>query len=132
MSRTALSHLEAGMRVASERTVVILAGVFATPPHDLVADTSYPQAKSDRLPVIVALHTEVDMVLALCAAELALAKRCGDAAVVVERAAFWSERLGQLARQWPDPVDRRRLDIARREMGGDAALAQTVTERSPS
>lgn len=109
MSRTALSHLEAGMRVASERTVVILAGVFATPPYELVADTSYPQAKSDRLPEIVALHTEVDMALAMCAAEVELAARCGDLTVLDERSHYWARRLQDLASRWPDSTDRRRL-----------------------
>ncbi len=127
MSRTALSHLEAGMRVASERTVVILAGVFATPPHELVAGTSYPQAKSDRLPTIVALHTEVDMALALCAAELSVARRCGDSSVVVERTSFWSHCLGELAGQWTDPVDRRRLDASRRKMADDLACVRAPT-----
>ena len=124
MSRTALSHLEAGMRVASERTVVILAGVFATPPHELVDGTSYPQAKSDRLPAIVALHTEVDLELALCQAELALLEQLADESRFADDAQQWSARLGQLAKRWPDAVDRRRLADARH------AIAQQSEQRS--
>lgn len=121
MSRTALSHLEAGMRVASERTVVILAGVFATPPHDLVDGTSYPQAKSDRLPAIVALHTEVDMALAVCRAELDLLANLGDGPAFVERANTWSHRLSVLRARWSDSADRRRLDDVRAEIADDIA-----------
>ena len=121
MSRTALSHLEAGMRVASERTVVILAGVFATPPYDLVDGTSYPQAKSDRLPAIVALHTEVDLALALCRAELDLLAELADVPALVERASSWSHRLVALAARWPDPADRRRMEDVRRQIADDIA-----------
>ncbi len=127
MSRTALSHLEAGMRVASERTIVILSGVFGIDPIAFVSGTSYPMAKAERLPVIVALHTEVDLVLALCAAETEIAARSGNAALLFERATWWTQRLRALERRWPDKRDRRRLagEIVRL-----AALANTL-ERSP-
>ncbi len=110
MSRTALSHLEAGMRVASERTVVILSGIFGMNPSSFVAGTSYPMAKAERLPVIVALHTEVDLALALCAAETEVAAQSGNTALVSERASSWASRLRRRERRWPDDRDRRRLD----------------------
>ena len=50
ISRVAVSHLEAGMTVPGERTVVLLAGLFKVEPHELVAGTTYPLAKADRLP----------------------------------------------------------------------------------
>lgn len=109
MSRTALSHLEAGMRVASERTVVILSGIFAIAPLTLVDGTTYPLAKAERLPVVAALHTEVDLALALAAAEVAVAERSGHDELLAERCVFWSERLAALHSQWPDRVDRDRL-----------------------
>ena len=109
MSRTALSHLEAGMRVASERTIVILSGVFGIDPLSFVNGTSYPMAKAERLPVIAALHTEVDMALALCAAETEVAARSGNAGLLVERASWWAQRLRVLERRWPDERDCRRL-----------------------
>ena len=57
VSRTAVSHLEAGMTVPGERTVVLLAGLFKIEPHELVAGTNYPLAKAERLPVVArALH----------------------------------------------------------------------------
>jgi transcriptional regulator with XRE-family HTH domain len=109
MSRTALSHLEAGMRVASERTVVILAGIFGIDPLVLVEGTTYPLAKAERLPVIAALHTEVDLALALASAEVTVAERSGHAEVLAERCAHWVGALAALHRRWPDRVDQERL-----------------------
>ena len=64
LSRVALSHLESGLSDPGERTVALLAGVFGMEPHDLVAGTTYPAAKADRLPLVVARHTEVELQLA--------------------------------------------------------------------
>lgn len=122
MSRTALSHLEAGMRVASERTVVILSGVFGIDPLSFVSGTSYPLAKAERLPAIVALHTEVDLALALCSAETEVAAQSGNTELLVERASSWASRLRVLERRWPDQRDRRRLVV---EIGRLVALAAT-------
>src|SRR3954449_10055749 len=47
ISRTAVSHMEAGMTVPGERTVVLLAGVFKLEPHELVGGTTYPPAKGE-------------------------------------------------------------------------------------
>jgi transcriptional regulator with XRE-family HTH domain len=65
VSRVAVSHLESGVSTPGERTVALLAGLFKVAPHDLVAGTDYPSAKVDRLPVVVAQHTEVELQLAL-------------------------------------------------------------------
>jgi transcriptional regulator with XRE-family HTH domain len=65
ISRVALSHLEAGMSSAGVRTVALLAGVFKLEAHELVADTDYPRAKAERLPVVTARYTEVEHQLAL-------------------------------------------------------------------
>jgi transcriptional regulator with XRE-family HTH domain len=64
MSRTAVSHLEGGISEASERTVILLAGLFALEPHELVAGTLYPPTKAERLPTVTNRHTAVDMALA--------------------------------------------------------------------
>src|SRR5947209_16419283 len=71
ISRVALSHLEAGMTDPGERTVTLVAGVFKVEPHELVADTSYPRAKADRLPLVAARYTEVELQLALLERDLA-------------------------------------------------------------
>ena len=65
VSRTAVSHAEAGLSIPGERTVALLAGLFGMEPHELVAGTDYPSAKAERLPVVVARHTEVEHELAL-------------------------------------------------------------------
>ena len=68
ISRVAVSHLESGKSVPSERTVTLLAGVFKLEPVELVADTDYPVAKAERLPVTSARYTEVELQLRLYAA----------------------------------------------------------------
>ena len=70
ISRVAVSHLETDINIPSERTVALLAGLFRLEPHDLVAGTSYPVAKSDRLPLVVTRWTEVEHQLALLARDL--------------------------------------------------------------
>jgi transcriptional regulator with XRE-family HTH domain len=65
ISRVAVSHLEAGMSAPGERTVALLAGIFKVTPLELVAGTDYPAAKTERLPLVVAHHTEVELQLAL-------------------------------------------------------------------
>src|SRR5687768_6658107 len=59
VSRVAVSHLEMGISVPSERTVTLLAGVFHLEPHDLIDGTAYPDAKAERLPMVTARYTEV-------------------------------------------------------------------------
>jgi transcriptional regulator with XRE-family HTH domain len=70
ISRVAVSHLETDLHTPSERTVALLAGLFRLEPHDLVDGTSYPIAKSDRLPLVVTRWTEVEHQLALLARDL--------------------------------------------------------------
>src|SRR3954464_6389402 len=65
ISRVAVSHLESGASVPSERTVTLLPGVFKLEPVELVADTGYPIAKAERLPVTAARYTEVELQLRL-------------------------------------------------------------------
>jgi transcriptional regulator with XRE-family HTH domain len=64
ISRTALSHIEANMRVPGERTITLLAATFKIEPPELVADSDYPSSKSERLPLVAARHTEVEHLLA--------------------------------------------------------------------
>ena len=52
VSRVAVSHIEAGLRDPGERTVALLAGLFKMEPWQLVEGTSYPAAKSERLPLL--------------------------------------------------------------------------------
>ena len=70
ISRVALSNLESSRSVPGERTVTLLAGVFGMEPHELVVHTDYPVAKAERLPVVAARHTEVELQLALLERDL--------------------------------------------------------------
>src|SRR2546421_459916 len=71
VSRVAVSHIEAGLREPGERTVALLAGVFKLEPWELVAGTSYPIAKAERLPVVGCRDTEVELQLRLRGEDLA-------------------------------------------------------------
>lgn len=71
VSRVAVSHIEMGLTMPGERTVVILAGLFGVEPHQLVAGTSYPVAKRERLPAVAARYTYAEHLSALLDADLA-------------------------------------------------------------
>ncbi len=103
ISRVALSNLESGRSVPGERTVALLAGVFGCEAFALVAGTDYPVAKAERLPAVVARHTEVELQLAL-----------------LDRDLRWLEGA-------PAPVARRVVAQWRRDL--TALEAATVDER---
>jgi transcriptional regulator with XRE-family HTH domain len=113
LSRAALSHLEAGLSIAGERTVTLLAGVFGLEPHQLVAGTDYPMAKAERLPLVTARHSELDLTLALLENDLGWCERLGDDAQQAVTVATWRSRLGALAATVIDPDERDRIDDAR-------------------
>ena len=109
ISRTGVSHLEAGMSTPGERTIALLAGLFKLEPHELVEGTDYPSAKADRLPVVVCRYTEVELQLRL----LELDEERGlDGA----RRADWAERLRVLAKVTHDRDETEQLADARRRL----------------
>jgi transcriptional regulator with XRE-family HTH domain len=112
ISRVAVSHLEAGMSDPGERTVALLAGVFKVEPHELVAGTTYPPAKADRLPLVAARHTEVELQLALLDNDLAWLERLDDRSVLDG----WDVRLLALLEVTLDPRERALVDAARRKL----------------
>jgi transcriptional regulator with XRE-family HTH domain len=104
VSRVAISHLEAGMTSPGERTVALLAGVFKVEPRELVAGTSYPRAKADRLPLVTARYTEVELQLELLARDLTWLTHAGGGRgdqVLLE----WDARLLDLAAGAHDPEE---------------------------
>ncbi len=101
ISRVAVSHLEAGMSTPGERTIALLAGLFKLEPHELVAGTSYPSAKAERLPVVVCRYTEVEL-------QLRLLELDTDRGLDETRRAEWDDRLRLLAKA---THDRRELDL---------------------
>src|SRR4051794_9007335 len=95
VSRVAVSHLESGLSTPGERTIALLAGGFGVEPHQLVVGPGSPSAKAERLPVVVARHTEVELQLALLDNDLGwLEKRSGVEAepILVQ----WQARLALL------------------------------------
>ena len=117
ISRVAVSHLELGISVPSERTIVLLAGVFRLEPPELVEGTAYPEAKAERLPLVAARYTEVELQVALLRRDLAWLDRVGagpGAEALADRVrAEWRLRIADLASQAMDPGDRRLLNDAR-------------------
>ena len=107
ISRVALSHVEAGMSDPGERTVTLLAGVFKVEPHELVAGTTYPPAKADRLPLVAARYTEVELQLALLEQDLARATAPVDE---------WDARLAALLATTHEQRERAAVQAARRRL----------------
>lgn len=132
ISRVAVSHLETDLNTPSERTVALLAGLFRVEPHDLVAGTSYPTAKADRLPLVVNRWTEVEHQLALFAVDLGWLDRFAGphgtapsestsvmrASVVDEVLARWEATLAKLAATTHDPGEAEAVAAARRTIAG--------------
>jgi len=114
ISRVAVSHLEAGMTDPGERTVTLLSGVFKVEPHELVEGTTYPRAKAERLPVVAARHTEVELQLALLDNDLAWLERHDDRTVLDT----WEARLLALLDTTHDAGERALVDAARRRVRG--------------
>ena len=76
ISRVAVSHIEMDLSLPSERTVILLAGMFKISPHTLVEGTTYPQAKAERLPLVVCCFTALEMEIALLQNDLAWQEKC--------------------------------------------------------
>jgi transcriptional regulator with XRE-family HTH domain len=112
ISRVAVSHIEAGMTTPSERTVVLLAGLFKVEPLELVDGTGYPLAKAERLPPVAPRHTEVELQLALCENDLGWSERLGDSAVARRVADEWRPKLAALSPR-ATPSEREHLDALR-------------------
>ena len=108
VSRVAVSHMEAGITLPGERTVALLAGLFKLEPHDLVAGTSYPVAKAERLPVVVCLYTEVELQLRLLDADRERLGSSFEQAEVEE----WRRKLTKLRAVSHDLREQRLVDEA--------------------
>jgi len=104
-SRAAVSHLEAGLSLPSERTVALLAGIFKCEAVDLVGGTDYPIAKAERLPAVVCRYTEVELQLRLLEADEANGRTDG-----------WTERLRLLLKATWDRREREAIDEALRRL----------------
>jgi transcriptional regulator with XRE-family HTH domain len=113
VSRVAVSHFELGLALPSERTVVLLAGLFRLEPHELVAGTSYPAAKAERLPPVACRYTEAELQVALLRRDLEWAARLADGRARTQVIADWRARIAELAERAYDPSERALLAEAR-------------------
>lgn len=124
ISRVAVSHLEMGISVPSERTIVLLAGVFHLEPHELVEGTAYPLAKAERLPLVAARYTEVELQVALLKRDLDWLGRIGRGSgmelLAGQVRAEWRQRIADLAARTFDQGERRLIVEARAALGEDA------------
>jgi transcriptional regulator with XRE-family HTH domain len=121
ISRVAVSHLETDLNTPSERTVALLAGLFRQEPHDLVAGTSYPSAKADRLPLVVSRWTQVEHQLAMLERDLwwldggaGAGTAPASPAVAEQVLSGWEVDLAKLADLVHDPEGRSVVADARR------------------
>lgn len=75
LSRVAVSHIEMDLSIPGERTITLLAGLFKMTPFALVEGTTYPLAKTERLPEVACIYTASEMEIALLENDLAWLKR---------------------------------------------------------
>ncbi len=96
-SRVAVSHFEIGLAVPSERTIVLLAGLFKLSPVQLVDGTDYPVAKSERLPLSSPRYTELELKLAMLERDLSWLDRLQPGPerrrLATDVAAWWGAEL---------------------------------------
>jgi len=111
ISRVAVSHVESGLSDPSERTVTLMAGLFKVEPYELVAGTTYPVAKVDRLPVVAARYTEVELQLTVLENDRAWLAHLdpGEAERLLDQ---WRARLGFLADEAHDHRERQAVEAA--------------------
>ena len=126
LSRNAVSLMETGDSLPSERTIVLLAGLFGLEPHELVARTDYPDAKADRLPLVAARHTAVTARLLALEAELRWVRELDHTAARRALDTIDTElRVTEVGALDPDERAlvrdaRNRLRALRHELGGQA------------
>jgi len=80
-------------------------------PHELVAGTTYPAAKADRLPLVAARHTEVELQLALFERDLRWLESA-PAPMAAQVVCSWRRDLAALVGRTHDPRQRAMLQTA--------------------
>ena len=117
ISRVAVSHLEMDLTIPSERTVILMAGLFKLSPSSLVEGTTYPQAKAERLPAAALSYTQLELELALLQNDLKwLGELEKDPELPQKMSAVleaWSSRLGHLEETSLDEQERNQLGEAK-------------------
>ncbi len=111
ISRVAVSNLESARSIPGERTVTLMAGLFGMEPFELVQGTAYPPAKVERLPLVTAKYTEVELQLALFERDLQWLE---SATVTVAQDVLdtWRQTLRTLTERTVDGRQRRLIESA--------------------
>lgn len=102
VSRVAVSHIEMELTVPSERTVVLLAGIFDMEPWQLVADSNYPLPKRERLPAVTSRYTHTELLTHLLHNDIAW---IDSGAVYPGLWDAWHHRIQQAMRACRDPYE---------------------------
>lgn len=118
VSRVAISHIEMDLSTPGERTITLLAGLFKLTPPELVAGTTYPAAKAERLPLSACSYTPLELALALLHHDLAWLERLAGmpelaGQVVAELRARWLPELAQWRELAADPESQAAIEAAR-------------------
>lgn len=116
ISRVAISHIEMDLSTPGERTIALLAGVFKLSPQTVVAHTTYPPAKAERLPPVVCSYTALEVDLSLLENDLAWLERLAESGdywrLLEEVRVRWLPRLEQWRQQVMEPQQQEQLDAA--------------------
>jgi hypothetical protein len=116
----AVSHIEMDLSLPSERTVILLAGMFKLSPHALVEGTTYPQAKAERLPAIVCCYTELELEIALLHNDLswiaAIIEHEGYSIPVARMVEKWRSRLAHFSEEDLNENERKLLSEAQQQL----------------
>jgi transcriptional regulator with XRE-family HTH domain len=123
ISRVAVSHIELGFTIPSERTITLLASLFKCAPHELVDGTDYPRAKAERLPYTIAWYTPLDMDLLLFENDMEWLERIQITHLRDEKISVWMVRLSEWAATLMDESDQQRITIAQQKLKTLAARA---------
>jgi transcriptional regulator with XRE-family HTH domain len=120
ISRVAVSHIEMDLSLPSERTVILLAGMFKLSPDALVSGTTYPQAKAERLPSVVCCYTELELEIALLQNDLFWLAAAGGlpitAALTAQVLEKWRSRLAHFAEADLNESERKLLSEAQQQL----------------
>ncbi len=117
ISRVAVSHIEMDLTIPSERTVILLAGLFKLSPQALVEGTTYPLAKAERLPETTCSYTQLELNLALFENDLEWLEKLPNSLeksrLTAQTLESWTPRLAKLAETGSGEHERELLDSAR-------------------
>ncbi len=120
ISRVAVSHIEMDLCCPSERTITLMAGWLKVSPHELVAGTTYPRAKGEKLPQVTPSYTALEMELSLFENDLTWLDRLANTRDRRELAnevhKRWAYRLENLAIESVDESEQAALADAREKL----------------